>query len=92
MTYCHVLDFMTIIVTIADMAKRSQIRPAVSEQLRAIVKSCGVSQYRIAKETGIDQSAMSRFVAGERGLSIEALDRLGEFLDLEVVSHRPKQS
>jgi predicted transcriptional regulator len=72
------------------MAKRAAKRPVVSDQLRAIVASCGLSRYRIAKSTGIDQAALSRFLSGERGLSSEALDKLGEFLDLEVICNSPK--
>jgi hypothetical protein len=36
----------------------------------------------------VEQSALSRFMSGERGLSMKALDRLGQVLDLEIVSRR----
>lgn len=63
----------------------------VSDQLRRIVKTCGVSRYRIAQDTGVSESALSLFVVGKRGLSIEALDALGHYLDLRVEMHGPKQ-
>ena len=44
-----------------------------------------MTRYEIAKRTGIQQSALSRFMAGERGLSTLTLDKLVELLDLEVV-------
>jgi plasmid maintenance system antidote protein VapI len=55
------------------------------DQLRAIVEGCGKSRYAISKETGIDESTLSRFVHGERCLSGKALDALGECLGLTVV-------
>src|SRR5262245_34751363 len=65
----------------------------VSDQLRRIIKDCGLSRYEIGKRTGIDEGTLSRFMSGERGLSIKALDRLGECLGLTVNMRRqPKQS
>lgn len=65
--------------------------PKVSDQVRQLVESCGLSRYQIWKLTGIDQSALSRFMSGERGLSSEALDTIGELLQLEVKMHGPKR-
>lgn len=72
--------------------KRKKRRPLVSDQLRTAIKTCGLSRYRIAQKTGIDDSTLARFMTGERGLSSKALDTLGKFLDLEVVMHGPKRS
>jgi transcriptional regulator with XRE-family HTH domain len=66
------------------MAMRAK-RAKFTDQLRAIVEGCGKSRYQIAKETGIDESTLSRFVHGERCLSGKALDALGECLGLKVV-------
>ena len=63
----------------------------LSDQLRMIVETCGKSRYQIAKETGIDESALSRFAHGERGLSMSALDQLGECLDLTVAVRARKR-
>ena len=63
------------------MAKR---KPKVSDQLRGLIETCGISQYELAKLTHIDQSALSRFMSGQRGLSSKALDRLGEYLNLKI--------
>lgn len=64
-------------------------QPSVTLQLRRAIDECGLSRYEIAKRAGIEQSALSRFMTGERGLTTPALDRLGELLDLEIVMHRP---
>lgn len=63
----------------------------LSDQIRDAILNAGVSRYRIAKETGVDQPALSRFVHGERGLSIEALDAIGLYLGLVIVKKQPKK-
>lgn len=63
---------------------------ALSDQIRQAVDASGLSRYAICKATGIDQGAMSRFMAGEMGLALETLDRLGEVLGLEVKATRRK--
>lgn len=64
----------------------------LTEQLRQAIKTCGETRYAIAKATGVDQSTLSRFVSGERGLSMEALDAVAEHLGLELADkRRPKR-
>ena len=63
----------------------------LSKQLRWYVKNCGVSTYRLERETGIHNSALSRFLRGERGLSIASMDTMGKFLKLALVCKRPQQ-
>lgn len=60
-----------------------------SEVIRAAILDSDATRYRICQETGIEQSAMSRFMSGERGLSMEALDTLAEYFKLELVPRRP---
>jgi hypothetical protein len=64
----------------------------VSEQVRRAIRDCGLTRYRIAQLTDMDQATLAKFMSGERGLSTTALDTLGELLDLEVVMHGPKRS
>ncbi len=63
------------------MAKQ---RMKLSEQIRKAVEQCGQTRYAIALATGIDQSTLSRFVSGERGLPMNTLDRLADFLELTI--------
>ena len=60
----------------------------LSDQLRRAIDDSGLSRYAISKETGIDQAALSRFMHGQSGLSIDALDRLGECLQLTIILGR----
>lgn len=64
------------------MAKRKA--KMVSEQLRQAIDDCGMTRYRIAQETGISEATLSKFYLGQRGLSMKALDRLGECLQLTI--------
>ena len=60
------------------------MRETFTEQLRRAIRDCGETRYALAQRTGIAQSTMSRFVTGNRGLSMEAIDRLFDALDLEI--------
>jgi hypothetical protein len=59
-------------------------RSRFSDELRQAVDACGRSHYRLCKELGIAESTLSRFMSGERGLTMKCLDALAELLDLHV--------
>lgn len=63
-------------------------RDKISDQIRAAIDGCGESRYRISKQTGIEQSVLSRFMAGQVGMTVETLDKLGAHLGLELVVTR----
>ena len=60
----------------------------ISQQLRQAVAASGLSRYRIAQGTGIAESTLCLFVRGERGLSLQSIDALGEYLQLEIIMRR----
>ncbi len=60
-------------------------KTSMSDTLKTAIEKSDKSRYQISKDTGIAQSVLSRFMSGERGLSMEALERLFEYLGLEVV-------
>lgn len=60
----------------------------VSDQLRQAIDDSGLTRYRIAQETGISETALSLFYNGHRGLSMKALNALGEFLQLTITLGR----
>ncbi len=62
----------------------------LTDQLRQAVLNCGQSQYAICKATGIDKTALSRFINGERGVSMEVMNTLGEYLGLRIVTDKPQ--
>jgi ribosome-binding protein aMBF1 (putative translation factor) len=70
------------------MAKKQVKR--ISDEIRSAIENCGMTRYRIAKQTGIDAAVLCRFVQGQVGLSMDSLDRLAELLDLHIVVGIPK--
>lgn len=60
----------------------------LTDQLRQAINQSGLTRYQIAKATGIDESALAKFYNGHRGLSMEAMNALGEFLELTIVLGR----
>ena len=56
----------------------------LADQLRQAIDDSGLTRYRISKETGISECALAQFYNGHRGLSMEALNALGEFLQLTI--------
>ena len=56
----------------------------MSESIRQALVDSEYSFNAIAGETGVSQPQLSRFVNGERGLSVGSLDTLCEFLGLEL--------
>ena len=60
----------------------------LTDQIREAIDASGLTRYQIAKETGIDESALAKFYNGHRGLSMQAMNALGEFLQLKIILGR----
>jgi antitoxin component HigA of HigAB toxin-antitoxin module len=58
--------------------------------MRKAMESSGQSRYRISKETGIAESVLSRFMSAKTALTVETVERLADYLGLEIVL-RPKR-
>jgi transcriptional regulator with XRE-family HTH domain len=56
----------------------------ISDQLRSVIASRRLTAYAIAQEAGIAPSTLSRFLAGERGLTTQTLDVVCDALGLEL--------
>ncbi|HBO43792.1 MAG TPA: hypothetical protein DD670_07640 [Planctomycetaceae bacterium] len=52
--------------------------------MRQAILDSGKSLCTIERETGIARSALSRFLKGERGVSMSVMDSLGEYLGLRI--------
>jgi transcriptional regulator with XRE-family HTH domain len=55
------------------------------EQIRVAIQSSDLSAYELAKRSGVDKASLSRFIAGERSLSLESIEKLAPVLDLKIV-------
>jgi len=63
----------------------------LSDQLREAIVKADVSRYEISQETGVDQAALSKFVLGRRGISVDAMDAVGLYLGLSITTSRPRR-
>jgi plasmid maintenance system antidote protein VapI len=66
--------------------------PALSEQLRQAIRDDGRTLGQLARATGVDTPRLSRFVRGQRRLTLPAVDAVAAALGLRLVkpSRRPK--
>ena len=78
-----------LLAIIGSMPRRHM---SLSDQVRVAVDASGMSRYRICKEADIGQAAMSRFMSGQGGLSMKALDRLAVVLDLNITTGKRRRS
>lgn len=65
-------------------------RESINEQLRKKLRRCGKTRYRLSMETGISQSVLSRFAAGETELTIVNAEKLCTALGIELVLRTTK--
>jgi transcriptional regulator with XRE-family HTH domain len=62
----------------------------IGERLKKAIRDTGLTQRELSRVTGIDETLISRFVRGQRGMSFETIDRLMDALGLEIVI-RPRR-
>ena len=70
------------------MKKKQKKTVSVSQQIREAIETSELSRYRISKETGIAQSALSEFVHGNRSLSLANVDKICELINLELTQKK----
>lgn len=57
----------------------------ISEQLREAIRNSGLSVYRIAKDSGVPQQTLQRFMTHERDIRMaQTADRLATYFKLEL--------
>ena len=66
------------------------IMAPILDDIRKAIEASGKTRYRISKDAEISEGQLSELMGGTKGLSIEALERLADYLGLEVVA-RPKR-
>lgn len=71
------------------MSKRKpKDKTTMSETIRTTIHDSGLTLYRVAKDAGVAYAPLHRFMNGERGLSVESLDKLCGFLGLELTKRK----
>ena len=64
----------------------------LTEQLRRHMVQSGISQNRLAKATGVPVSTVNRFWNKTGGMSLQYIDAVAEYLDLELVERKRKKA
>lgn len=62
----------------------------LEKQMKTAIKRSGLSIYKLAKETGISQPILCRFVNSQRGITLTTASKLAETLELELVQKKKK--
>ena len=66
------------------MAKKKPKPLGLTDQIRDALENCGETRYRVAKNSGLNEPQLCRFMAGA-GISFRALDKLAEYLGIDIV-------
>ena len=61
----------------------------LEDAIRKAIEDSEESRYSISKGSGVSEPQLSRFVNGTRGLSVDTIEQLADYLGLDVVL-RPK--
>jgi transcriptional regulator with XRE-family HTH domain len=65
---------------------RSAIPRSLSAALKKAMKDSPKTSYQIAKEAGVSQIMVSRFLSGKRDIRLATADRLAHVLGLKLVA------
>lgn len=56
----------------------------LTESIRAAVRTSDQTSYAIAKGAGVARSQLSRLLSGESGMTVDTIERIAEYLELEI--------
>jgi transcriptional regulator with XRE-family HTH domain len=57
----------------------------ISDQLREIIASRGLSGYAVGQLAGVNPGQVARFLGRQRGLTLETVDKIGRGLGLRLI-------
>ena len=73
------------------MSKTRKRKTDLAREIRKAIRESGLTPYRVATDADVDRSIMTRFVNGERGLTLDTASRICDVLGLELRPTRPKR-
>ncbi len=65
-----------------------QARRPISDALLQSIRSQGLTPYAVATSAGVAPSVVSRFVSGERDLTLDSADAVAAALNMELRARR----
>jgi transcriptional regulator with XRE-family HTH domain len=73
------------------MPEKKKRAPTVTEQLKEAIRTSGASLMQLSRDSGVSQPQLSRFMLGQRTLTLPAVDKLCAALGLHLArSRRPR--
>jgi len=72
------------------MYRSKLIMMNMSDTVRDAIEKCGMTRYAIAQRTGISEGALSRFMSGDRDMTLRTLERFAHIIGVRLVVSRPK--
>jgi hypothetical protein len=76
---------MERIVAVAQASHYATDVADLLDEIRDAIEASDETRYRIAKGSGVSQGQLSRLMSGEQGLSVANVQRLAEYLGLEII-------
>lgn len=65
--------------------RKEQSAAPLSDQLRAAITACGQSTNAVAQAAGVPAPVVQRFLAGQRGITLETAGKLARYLGLALL-------
>ena len=62
----------------------------LEKRIRAEIRKSGLTIYRVAKDSGVSQPIVSRFMNSKRGITLATASKLVEYLGLELTPKKKK--
>ncbi len=78
-------------VYILESMVKQQVDTMTADQIRQFVTDSGLSYYRIAKESGVPQPVVSRFMSGQQDILLGTAEKLAAFLGLRLVKTKGRK-
>ena len=67
-----------------SMSTRRRRTVDLEDQLRRAIRRSGLSPYRVATDAEVDRSVMTRFLNGDRGITLATASRICGVLGIEL--------
>ena len=84
---CYTLDRMRQKKTNKARSYRQSyaFQACLEKQLLAAIKRSGISMYRLAKNSGVSEPVLSRFISGQRDITLTTASKITEALGLVLM-------
>ena len=61
---------------------------SLENRLKLAIENCGLSGDELARRAGVSNSSLSLFRRGKRGLTLETVEKLLRYFDMEVTGKK----